>query len=48
VLWDREWAALSGGEAQRIVLAVALGMDTAEILLLDGEYTVTATMITSG
>jgi len=35
VLWDREWAALSGGEAQRIVLAVALGMDTAEILLLD-------------
>ena len=36
-LWDRTWANLSGGEAQRIVLAIAVGMGTAEILLLDGQ-----------
>jgi ABC-type dipeptide/oligopeptide/nickel transport system ATPase subunit len=35
-LWDREWSNLSGGEAQRIALAIALGIDTAEVLLLDG------------
>lgn len=35
-LWDRSWANLSGGEAQRIVLAIAVGLDTAEVLLLDG------------
>lgn len=35
-LWDRDWSNLSGGEAQRIALAVALAIDTAEILLLDG------------
>ncbi|KAH9857086.1 P-loop containing nucleoside triphosphate hydrolase protein [Lenzites betulinus] len=29
-LWDRAWANLSGGEAQRIVLAIAVGLDTAE------------------
>ncbi|KAI0807620.1 P-loop containing nucleoside triphosphate hydrolase protein [Fomes fomentarius] len=34
-LWDRTWANLSGGEAQRIVLAIAVGMGTAEVLLLD-------------
>ncbi|TRM62504.1 P-loop containing nucleoside triphosphate hydrolase protein [Schizophyllum amplum] len=34
-LWQRPWATLSGGEAQRITLAIALGLDTAEILLLD-------------
>ncbi|KAI0332123.1 P-loop containing nucleoside triphosphate hydrolase protein [Cubamyces sp. BRFM 1775] len=34
-LWDRTWANLSGGEAQRIVLAIAVGLDTAEVLLLD-------------
>ncbi|KAI0831515.1 P-loop containing nucleoside triphosphate hydrolase protein [Trametes gibbosa] len=34
-LWDRAWANLSGGEAQRIVLAIAVGLDTAEVLLLD-------------
>ncbi|KAL1944640.1 hypothetical protein VTO73DRAFT_3070 [Trametes versicolor] len=34
-LWDRSWANLSGGEAQRIVLAIAVGLDTAEVLLLD-------------
>ncbi len=37
-LWDREWANLSGGESQRIALAVALGLNTAEVLLLDGQY----------
>ncbi|KXN89251.1 Phosphate import ATP-binding protein PstB 1 [Leucoagaricus sp. SymC.cos] len=34
-LWEREWSNLSGGEAQRIALAVALAFDTAEVLLLD-------------
>ncbi|KAF9454500.1 P-loop containing nucleoside triphosphate hydrolase protein [Macrolepiota fuliginosa MF-IS2] len=34
-LWEREWSNLSGGEAQRIALAVALALDTAEVLLLD-------------
>lgn len=38
VLWEREWSNLSGGEAQRIALAVALALDTAEILLLDGKF----------
>lgn len=35
-LWDRNWSNLSGGEAQRIALAVAVGLDAAEIVLLDG------------
>lgn len=35
--WQREWSNLSGGESQRIALAVALALNTAEILLLDGE-----------
>lgn len=35
-LWDREWANLSGGESQRIALATAVGLGTAEIILLDG------------
>ncbi|EPQ58104.1 P-loop containing nucleoside triphosphate hydrolase protein [Gloeophyllum trabeum ATCC 11539] len=34
-LWDREWSSLSGGESQRMVLAVAIGLDAAEVLLLD-------------
>ncbi|TFK42572.1 P-loop containing nucleoside triphosphate hydrolase protein [Crucibulum laeve] len=34
-LWEREWSNLSGGEAQRIVLAVAVALNTAEVLLLD-------------
>ncbi|KZS99251.1 P-loop containing nucleoside triphosphate hydrolase protein [Sistotremastrum niveocremeum HHB9708] len=34
-LWDRDWASLSGGEAQRIALSVAVGLGMAEILLLD-------------
>ncbi|RPD66337.1 P-loop containing nucleoside triphosphate hydrolase protein [Lentinus tigrinus ALCF2SS1-7] len=34
-LWDRGWANLSGGEAQRIVLAIAVGIGSAEVLLLD-------------
>ena len=37
-LWQRPWTTLSGGEAQRVTLAIALGLDTAEMLLLDGEY----------
>lgn len=41
-LWQRDWGTLSGGEAQRIALAVAVGIGGAEILLLDGMY------ITSG
>ncbi len=36
-LWDRNWSNLSGGEAQRIALASAVGLGTAEILLLDGQ-----------
>ena len=36
-LWDRNWGDLSGGEAQRIALATAVGLGQAEILLLDGE-----------
>lgn len=39
-LWDRTWTNLSGGEAHRIVLAIAVGMGTAEVLLLDGECSV--------
>ncbi|OSX65130.1 hypothetical protein POSPLADRAFT_1073367 [Postia placenta MAD-698-R-SB12] len=34
-LWDRNWSTLSGGEMQRIALAMAIGMGTAEVLLLD-------------
>jgi len=34
-LWDRDWLNLSGGEAQRIALAVAVGLNAAEIVLLD-------------
>lgn len=36
-LWDRPWSSLSGGESQRIALAVAVGIPGAEILLLDGK-----------
>jgi len=35
-LWDREWGQLSGGETQRIALAIGVGLNDAEILLLDG------------
>jgi len=34
-LWDRNWSNLSGGEMQRIALAIAVGLKSAEILLLD-------------
>lgn len=37
VLWTRDWGTLSGGESQRIAMAVAVGMGGAEVLLLDGE-----------
>ncbi|KAF4614770.1 hypothetical protein D9613_003066 [Agrocybe pediades] len=34
-LWRRDWMNLSGGEGQRILLAAAVSLDTAEVLLLD-------------
>ncbi|GAB1517994.1 hypothetical protein RhiTH_001051 [Rhizoctonia solani] len=34
-VWNREWATLSGGEAQRVLLAIACGLRGTEILLLD-------------
>ncbi|KAI0797657.1 P-loop containing nucleoside triphosphate hydrolase protein [Abortiporus biennis] len=34
-LWDRLWTDLSGGEAQRVALAIGVGLKSAEILLLD-------------
>lgn len=37
ILWGREWGTLSGGESQRIALAIALGLVGADILLLDGR-----------
>lgn len=36
-LWHRAWQNVSGGEAQRMLLVAALSLNTAEILLLDGE-----------
>ena len=37
-LWSRNWAELSGGEGQRIMMAIGVSLGTAEVLLLDGEY----------
>ncbi|KAI9466218.1 P-loop containing nucleoside triphosphate hydrolase protein [Lactarius psammicola] len=34
-LWDRPWSSLSGGEAQRLSLAIPYGLNCAEVLLLD-------------
>ncbi|KAJ9095990.1 hypothetical protein QFC21_005353 [Naganishia friedmannii] len=34
-LWQREWATLSGGEGQRMSLAVAVSLGQAEVILLD-------------
>ncbi|KAF8201826.1 P-loop containing nucleoside triphosphate hydrolase protein [Pholiota molesta] len=34
-LWTRDWMKLSGGEGQRILIAAALAINTAEVLLLD-------------
>ena len=36
-LWTRGWINLSGGEGQRILLATAMSLNTAEVILLDGE-----------
>ncbi|TXT05001.1 hypothetical protein VHUM_03821 [Vanrija humicola] len=33
--WTRGWGTLSGGESQRIALAIAIGLGGAEVLLLD-------------
>lgn len=38
LLWDRNWQTLSGGEMQRMALATAMGLNTAEVLLLDGKH----------
>jgi len=35
-LWDRPWSVLSVGEAQRLSLAIAHGLNRAEVLMLDG------------
>jgi ABC-type iron transport system FetAB ATPase subunit len=35
-LWKRDWAELSGGEGQRIMLAIGASLGTADILLFDG------------
>ena len=32
------WSTLSGGEAQRIALAIAVGIGGAEVVLLDGRF----------
>ena len=37
-LWNRNWAELSGGEGQRIMMAIGVALGTAEVLLLDGEF----------
>lgn len=34
-LWTRNWAELSGGEGQRIMMAIGVALGTAEVLLLD-------------
>jgi len=34
-LWDKEWTGLSGGEAQRLALAIAVSLPGAVVLLLD-------------
>lgn len=36
-MWAREWSTLSGGEGQRIALAIAIGLGGAEVVLLDGK-----------
>lgn len=40
VLWSRDWSRLSGGEAQRIALAAAIGLGGADVILLDGTSAV--------
>ena len=37
-LWTRNWAELSGGEGQRIMMAIGVALGTAEVFLLDGEF----------
>lgn len=37
-LWNRNWTDLSGGEGQRIMMAIGVALGTAEVLLLDGEF----------
>jgi len=35
ILWDRNWTELSGGEGQRVMMAIGVALGTAEVLLLD-------------
>lgn len=44
-LWDRPWGLLSVGEAQRLSLAVAHGLNRAEVLMLDGARFVVITRL---
>ena len=37
-LWNRNWVDLSGGEGQRIMMAIGVALGAAEVLLLDGEF----------
>lgn len=37
-MWARDWSTLSGGEGQRIALAIAIGLGGADVVLLDGEW----------
>ena len=34
--WQQTWGTLSGGEAQRIALAIGVGLGGADVILLDG------------
>lgn len=36
-LWTRDWSTLSGGEGQRIALAIAICLGGADVVLLDGK-----------
>jgi ABC-type Mn2+/Zn2+ transport system ATPase subunit len=35
-MWSRDWSTLSGGESQRVALAIAVALPGTEVLLLDG------------
>lgn len=46
--WMRDWSTLSGGEGQRIALAIAIGIGGAEIVLLDGKCFSVKNIVTIG
>ena len=35
-MWDKVWPELSGGESQRLAMAIAVSLPGAKVLLLDG------------